>query len=177
MTLYAEQGFEKTTVAEIAARAGLTERTYFRHFADKREALFSGVETAWDLMKSVVEGASAPAVPIDTVGAALQVLGSLLEQDPGLARLRHEIISANPKLRELELAKLAGLAESMTAALRDREVPEPAACLAPEVGIAVFKTAYARWVREPGQPHLPEIFKETMEELRGMLTGRVERDS
>jgi AcrR family transcriptional regulator len=68
MDLYAEQGFEKTTVAQIAVRAGLTERTYFRHFDDKREVLFDGVGMARDLLTSAVEDAPAPLVPEELSG-------------------------------------------------------------------------------------------------------------
>jgi AcrR family transcriptional regulator len=80
MTLYAEQGFEQTTVAEIAARAGLTERTFFRHFADKREVLFYGMEILRDLLVRAVADAPASATPVDAVGAALQAAGSMLQE-------------------------------------------------------------------------------------------------
>jgi AcrR family transcriptional regulator len=174
MALYAEQGFEKTTAAEIAARAGLTERTYYRHFADKREVLFHGMETARHLVESAVEGAPTLATPMDAVGAALLALGTMLQKNHGHARLTDSIVSANPELQERELAKLAGLAASTAAALRGRGVPAPAASLAAEAGIAVFKVAFARWVSEPDQPHLPGILQGTMEELGAMFTGRVE---
>src|SRR6516164_3427702 len=82
MTLYAEQGFEQTTVAEIAARAGLTERTSFRHFADKREVLFYGMDIARDLLTRAVADAPASAAPVDAVGAALEALGTMIQENP-----------------------------------------------------------------------------------------------
>lgn len=173
MTLYAQQGFEKTTAAEIAARAGLTERTFFRHFTDKREVLFYGMEMARDLLARAVADAPASAAPMDAVGAALGTLAAMLQENPEQVRLRDGIVSANPELRERELIKLARLAEAMAGALRDRGVPEPAASLAAETGIAVFKVASGRWISEPGQPDLPEIFRESIEELRGVLTDRL----
>jgi AcrR family transcriptional regulator len=169
LTLYAEQGFDQTTVAEIAARAGLTERTFFRHFADKREVLFYGTEMARDLLARAVADAPASSAPMDAVGAALEAFGAMIQENPERARLRNAIVSANTDLRERELIKLAVFATTVSDALRDRGIPEPAASLAAETGIAVFKVAFARWVSEPGQPDLPGIFRKSMAELRGVL--------
>ena len=172
MALYAEQGFERTTVAEIAARAGLTERTFFRHFADKREVLFYGMEMLRDLLVRAVAAAPASATAMDAVGAAFEAAGSVLQENPERVRLRDTIVSANAELRERELIKLAAFAEAVAGALRDRGIPEPAASLAAETGAAVFKVAFARWVREPGRPDFPGIFRDLMEELRGVLADR-----
>lgn len=173
MTLYAEQGFDQTTVAEIAGRAGLTERTFFRHFADKREVLFYGMEMLRDLLVRAVADAPASATAMDAVGAAFEAAGAVLQENPERVRLRDAIVSGNAELRERELIKLAAFASAMAAALRDRGIPEPAASLAAETGVAVFKVAFARWVSQPGQPDLPGILRESMEELRGVLTDRL----
>ena len=172
MTLYAEQGFEQTTVAEIAARAGLTERTFFRHFADKREVLFYGMEMMRDLLVHAVADAPDSATAIDAVGTAFEAAGAMLQENPERVRLRDAIVSSNAELRERELIKLAAFASAVAGALRDRGIPEPAASVAAETGAAVFKVAFARWVSEPGQPDLPGIFRELMAELRGALTDR-----
>jgi AcrR family transcriptional regulator len=173
MTLYAEQGFEQTTVAEIAARAGLTERTFFRHFADKREVLFYGTDMARDLLTRTVADAPASATPMEAIGAALQALGAVFQENPERVRLRDAVVSANAELRERELSKLEALASAVAGALRDRGVPELAASLTAETGIAVFKVAFARWISEPGEPDLPGILRESMAELTGVLTDRV----
>jgi AcrR family transcriptional regulator len=172
MELYAEQGFEQTTVAEIAARAGLAERTFFRHFADKREVLFYGMEMMRGLLVQAVADAPASATAMEAVGAAFQAAGAVLQENPERVRLRDAIVSANAELRERELTKLAALASAVAGALRDRGVPEPAASLTAETGVAVFKVAFARWVSEPGQPDLPEIIRESMAELRGAVADR-----
>ena len=169
MELYAEHGFEQTTVAEIAARAGLTERTFFRHFADKREVLFYGMERLRDLLARAVADAPAAATAMDLVGAAFEAAAAMLQENPERVRLRDAIVSANAELRERELIKLAALASAVASALRDRGVPEPGASLAAETGVAVFKVAFARWVSAPGRPDLPGIFRESMAELRGVL--------
>ena len=173
LTLYAEQGFEQTTVAEIAKQAGLTERTFFRHFADKREVLFYGMEMLRDLLAGAVADAPPSATAMDAVGAALQAAGAMLQENPERVRVRDAVVSANAELRERELIKLAAFASAVAGALHDRGIPEPAASLAAETGIAVFKVAFARWISEPGQPDLPGILRESMEELRGVLTDRL----
>ena len=172
LALYAEQGFEKTTVAEIAKQAGLTERTFFRNFADKREVLFYGMEMLRDLLVRAVADAPALATAMDAVGAAFQAAGAVLQENPERVRLRDAVVSANAELRERELIKLAAFASAVAAALRDRGVPEPAASLAAETGVAVFKVAFARWASEPGQPDLPGAFRESMAELRDVLADR-----
>ena len=172
MALYAEQGFDETTVAEIAARAGLTERTFFRHFADKREVLFYGMEMLRDRLARAVADAPPAATAMDAVSAAFEAAGALLQENPERVRLRDAIVSANADLRERELIKLAALAAAVAGALRDRGVPEPAASLAAETGVAVFKVAFARWISDPGQPDLPAMIRESMAELRDVLASQ-----
>jgi AcrR family transcriptional regulator len=171
MELYAEQGFEQTTVAEIAARAGLTERTFFRHFADKREVLFYGTEMMQELLARTVAGAPTSATAMDAVGAAFEAASAALQENPERVRVRNGIVSANAELRERELIKLAAMAAVVAGALRDRGIPEPAASLAAETGVGVFKIAFGRWMSEQGQPDLPGIFRESMADLRGVLAG------
>jgi AcrR family transcriptional regulator len=173
LTLYAANGFEQTTAAEIAKLAGLTERTFFRHFADKREVLFYGSDSLRDLLVRAIADAPVSAGAMDAVSAALQVVGALLQENPETARLRNAVVSASAELRERELIKLAELAAVMAGALRDRGISEPAASLAAETGIAVYRVALARWLGEPGQPDLPAVLRESVEELTGVLTDRV----
>src|SRR5271167_2704946 len=149
MALYAEQGFEQTTAAEIAARAGLTERTFFRHFADKREVLFGGAAELEALLLEGVLAAPADAAPIEIVAAALRPVDELFTERRSLARRRQAIIDANPELQERELIKLARLAALLAAALRDRGVGEPDASLAAEAGIAVFRVGFEQWIADP----------------------------
>jgi AcrR family transcriptional regulator len=173
MELYAEQGFEQTTVAEIAARAGLTERTFFRHYADKREVLFYGTEMMQHLLVEAVAAAPVSATAMDAVGTAFQAAGAMLQENPERVRLRDSIVSANAELRERELIKLAALAAAVAGALRDRGIPEPAASLAAETGVAVFKVAFARWIGESAQPDLRAILRESMAELKDVVTDRL----
>lgn len=172
LTLYAEQGFEQTTVAEIASLAGLTERTFFRHFADKREVLFSGAESLRDLLVRAIADAPPAATAMDAVSAALQAAGGVIEENPEAAKLLNAVVSANAELRERQLIKFAELAATIAGALRERGIPEPAASLAAETGMAAYKVAFARWISEPGQQDLPGVLRASVQELRGVLAGR-----
>jgi AcrR family transcriptional regulator len=171
LELFIERGFDQATVTDIAARAGLTQRTFFRHYADKREVLFWGQDQLRELLVSTVTSAPDSAAPIDAVAGALVVAGGLLQDRREHARQRQIIIDANPELRERELIKLAMLAAAMADALRKRGVPDPAASLTAEAGIAVFKIAFGRWLSQPGQRDLPDLIRESLDELKAVTAG------
>jgi AcrR family transcriptional regulator len=171
LELYGERGFEQTTVAEIAERAGLTERTFFRHYADKREVLFAGGTPLQDALVSAVREAPRGASPIDAVTAALDAIATGFERRREFAQRRQAIIAASPELRERELIKLASLAAALAGALRDRGVQEPAASLTGEAGIAVFKIAFERWVGDSGGRELAEFIRESLEQLTAVTAG------
>jgi len=172
MELYLERGFEQTTVAEIANRAGLTERTFFRHFADKREVLFWGQSALQELIVSTVASAPESAAPIDAVAAALEAAGVALQERRDGARQRQAVIAANPELQERELIKLASLAAAIADVLRRRGVKDPAASLTAEAGIAVFRVAFECWVSETNQSDLPQLIRESLDELKAVTAGR-----
>src|SRR5215470_14768213 len=130
MELYAERGFDATTVAEIAARAGLTERTFFRHFADKREVLFGGSEALEARLARGTLEAPADLGPVEAITAAVVDLADEFANRHELARHRQAIIAAHAELRERELIKLASVALALAGTLRERGVPDPAASLA-----------------------------------------------
>ena len=169
--LFAERGYEQTTVADIASRAGLTERTFFRHFSDKREVLFSGQSQLTEALVSSIAGAPESSGPLAAVAVALATVGEYFEEIRDRARNRQAIIAANPELRERELIKLASLATAMAEALRERGVPEPAASLAAEAGMAVFRIAFERWVSDAGQPDLPTIIRESLDQMQALTAG------
>jgi AcrR family transcriptional regulator len=171
LELYSQRGFEQTTVAEIAKRAGLTERTFFRHFADKREVLFSGAGSLEELLVSTVAGAPDSAAPMDAVAAGLERAGALLQERRGFAHQRQSIIAANTELQERELIKLASLASAIADTLRRRGVTEPAASLTAEAGIAVFKIAFERWINETNQHDLAQIIRESLDELKAVTAN------
>jgi AcrR family transcriptional regulator len=167
LELYAKRGYDQTTVAEIAERAGLTERTFFRHFADKREVLFGGSNNLRDLLVSAVTGAPPSASPLEAVAAGLLAAGvPFSEERRDYSRRRQSIIAANAELRERELIKLAALASAIADALRRRGVPEPAASLTAEAGIAVFRVAFDRWVGAHNELGWSELVLDSLAELK-----------
>lgn len=171
MKLYAERGFDETTVADIAREAGLTERTFFRHFADKREVLFSGAAQLQELMVGAVRNAPADAPPMDAVAAGVEAVATVL-QDRNYSRMRQALIARNPVLQERELIKMASLAAAFADALRQRGVREPAASVTAEAGIAVFRISFERWVLSADQRDFLGLILETFEELKLSVSGR-----
>jgi AcrR family transcriptional regulator len=172
LALYGERGFEQTTVADIARRAGVTERTFFRYFADKREVLFLGAGTLRDYLVGAVVSAPDSAAPIDLVVAALKTAGALLQERRETAQQRQVVIAANAELQERELIKLASLASALSDALRRRGVKEPAASLAAETGITVFRIAFERWINASEPSDFPQVIEEALGELKAVTAGR-----
>jgi AcrR family transcriptional regulator len=171
--LFAERGFDQTTVADIAARAGLTERTFFRHFADKREVLFSGQDAFQDLVVGAVAAAPGTATPLEAVAAGLEAAGNALQGRAKLAPQRQAIIDAHPDLQERELIKLAKVGTAVAATLRERGVAEPGASLAADTGIAVLRIAFARWLDGGVARPLPDVMRETLGELAALYAPAV----
>ena len=170
MELFAERGYETATVEEIAARAGLTERTFFRYFADKREVLFSGSK---DLEKTIVdriEAASEDAGPLEVVAVAFEAAGRAIQEhrEMRFVRVRHALVTKHSELQERELIKLASLGSSVAQALRDRGVAEPSASLAAEAGIAVFKIGFERWLTEKTPRGLDAHIRAAVDALRAV---------
>jgi AcrR family transcriptional regulator len=172
LELFDERGFEQTTVEDIAGRAGLTKRTFFRHFADKREVLFGGGEELKDVFVRTLAEAPASAAPIDAVAASLEAAGAVLQERRAFARRRQRIIAANAELQERELVKLASIAAALAAGLRERGVDEPEASLTAEAALAVFRIGFERWVADDDERNLPERLRESMDTLRAVAAGR-----
>jgi AcrR family transcriptional regulator len=171
MELYLERGFEQTTVAEIADRAGLTARTFFRYFADKREVLFAGAVSFQDHLVAALDGAPGSASPMAAVAVALDAAATALGQHPEFSRQRQFVIEANTELQERELIKMASLAIALANGLRRRGVPDADASLAAEAGVAVLRVAFGRWVSEPDGPDLPPVMRESLDQLRTLASG------
>jgi len=172
LDLYVERGFEQTTAADIAASVGLTERTFFRYFADKREVLFHGQERLTELVLEGVAAAPADATPLAVVVSALLGTAEFFPDDRREhSRRRQTVISAHPALQERELLKMAGLAATLAGALRERGAPEPAATLAAQSGATVFGVAFGQWIAEGETRSLADIQREVVTELLSMSSG------
>jgi len=172
LELYLDRGFEQTTVAEIAGRAGVTERTFFRHFTDKREVLFSGASDLQGLLVAAVTDAPAGATPLEAVTAALDAAAAMFEERREGSRRRQAVINANPELQERELSKLAGLASAMAEALRRRGVADLPASLVAEAAVAVFKIAFEHWIDPAARKDFSQLIRDSFDELRTVTSGR-----
>jgi AcrR family transcriptional regulator len=168
--LYLEQGFDGTTVAQIAERAGLTARTFFRYFADKREVLFGGSEALKELMTSAVERAPASATTMQMVSAALTASGEALT-DRQFSRRRQQVINAHPDLRERELIKLATLAAALADGLRARGVPDRDAELAAQAAIGVFHVGFDHWANGDEDVDLASVLHDELARLATLTSG------
>jgi AcrR family transcriptional regulator len=168
LDLFAERGFEQTTVAEIAERAGLTERTFFRHFADKREVLFGGGKAFEQLFVAAVAAAPASETPLQALAPGLEAAGAALQERRDYSRRRQAIIAANPELQERELIKLAALASALAEALRRRGVDDLDATLAAEIGVAVFRTAFERWQRDGARSDLRHLISDSLAQAQAL---------
>jgi AcrR family transcriptional regulator len=169
--LFRDHGYEQTTVADIAKRAGLTERTFFRHFADKREVLFGGAAALQDEIVRALDGLP-PALPtIEAVRIAVESASSLMHGRRALARERQRIVAAHADLQERDLIKRAKLSAALAQALRQRGVPEPSASLAADIGIAVFYVGFGRWLDDPADREFVEIVHEGFDQLKAVAFG------
>src|SRR6476646_9755901 len=165
--LYGEHGFDQTTVAQIAERAGLTERTFYRHFTDKREVVFSG-EVRRVLVETVAE-ALASMTAIEAVTAALDAAGAVLDERRDMTRRRQAVIAANPGLQRHEQIKYATLAADLAETLRRRGVEPSSARLAGDAGVAVFRAAFERWIDENEHRDFGRLVREALDELAEVL--------
>ncbi len=158
LELFASQGFDQTTTAEIARSVGLTERTFFRHFGDKREVLFFGQDELARVFLDAVDAAPGASAPLAVVAAAVRASAAFFpDERRSYSRMRQRVIEQNPALQERELHKLRTLGEIVGRALRTRGVTEPAATLAAESGITVFGVAFGQWIGEGEERSFAEI--------------------
>jgi len=171
-SLFLTRGFEATTVQDIAREAGLTERTFFRHFTDKREVLFVGQQEyeAHFLrgVREAPEGLSSFALASAAIAAAADFFPA--ERRPW-SRQRQAVIDANPALQERELLKRAALGAALTEELRAHGVPAPDAPLAAETGVTVFHVAFRLWIAEEEDRSLLEIEQEVLGRLSAIVPG------
>jgi AcrR family transcriptional regulator len=167
LDLFSEQGYDNTTVNQIAERTGLTKTTFFRHFPDKREVLFAGQDTHARLFADGVATAPRSATPIEAVAAALDAATATFTSDQREfgPRLR-AVVASNSELQEREAFKHAGLVAAMTEALQERGVPDPAACIAAKLGVLAFHRAFTRWIDPTNQQTFTELARQALHELR-----------
>jgi AcrR family transcriptional regulator len=165
--LFTEQGYDATTVAQIAERAGVTKSTFFRHFPDKREILVAGQQTLSQLLTEGIAGAPETATPLDAVAAGLERASSAIgPMNRDLAPRLKAAVAANVELQARDALKSVGLAADMTNALIARGVPNPLAHLASELGALAFKQGFAQWLQADQDAALAPYLLAALEDLR-----------
>lgn len=168
--LFSEQGYDETTVAQIADRAGLTRSTFFRHFTDKREVLAAGQETLSALFAEGITTASADATPLAAVAAGLaSAAAAMTPFNRELGPRLEAVIATSSELQERAVLKKVGMAAAMSEALRNRGVSEPVAATAAELGVLAFKEAFAAWSSGEGEELAP-LTAAALDRLRAALT-------
>ena len=173
--LFTEQGYDDTTVAQIAGRAGLTKSTFFRHFSDKRELLTAGQETLGRLLGEGIDAAVPDATTMQAVSCGLERASSMMGQvNRDLGRRIEAAVAASTELQERDARKSVGLAAAVTAALLRRGVPDTEAHVAGELGVLAFKRGYAHWAHadhDDGSelaPHAQSALAELVAVTRGL---------
>jgi AcrR family transcriptional regulator len=175
LDLYRERGFDHVTAVEIAARAGVTERTFFRHFPDKREVLFDGEAALRTALVRAVAEAPDGLEPLDILLRAYRSAVPLLADNRAFSESRLQVIAANPALRERDLGKAAALTDAMASALRQRGVADRMATLAAQTGYAAFSHAVFSWF-DDASPGLDTHLVQAFTDLHNLASGAVATD-
>jgi AcrR family transcriptional regulator len=172
LDLFVENGYEETTVAQIADRAGLNRATFFRHFADKREVLFGGEDVLSGLFADAVRAASPDATLIECLQAALAAAEVVMTPHRrATAARRVLVVAANSELQERGLLKHARIARSITAALRERGADELTARLGAEVGMLAFSIALGQWLEANDDEPFPPFAAAALSDLQARAAG------
>ncbi len=172
IALFLEQGFAATTVPQIAARAGLTTRTFFRHFADKREVLFAGDEELPALVARLATDAPAALGPLPAIAHGLEAIAATwFDGQFAYLRLRRAVIQADEGLRERELRKFSILADAIGRGFRARGVDELTAILAAQLAVTVFSVTIDRWLDQDGERPLSALVHDTLRALRAVAAA------
>ncbi|WP_426738609.1 helix-turn-helix domain-containing protein [Plantibacter sp. 2H11-2] len=172
MALFADRGFAATTVPEIAEAAGLTTRTFFRHFADKRDVLFLRERELPTVVGRLVAAAPAGLDPLALVMSGLETVaaGELQRWRDDIAA-RRAVVRSEPQLRERERLKSAVLTDAMRDALMESGVASADAALAASIGSALFDASLEQWLAGPDDGLLVDVLR-AMRARLGDLAGR-----
>lgn len=171
LELYLEHGYENVTVTQIAERAGLTRRSYFRYFPDKREVLFAGSHLLPAALTEAVLATAPDTSPLTAVLQALSQVGTRITDQAEGAAERRSVIEASPELQERERTKTAAVTEAIRTALLQRHVPPETAALVAQLATVTFQNAFRRWIDAGGRADFTDCLDTVAEELRTAVTG------
>lgn len=166
MSLFRERGYAGTTVPEIAARAELTERTFYRYFADKPEVLFWRANALRDDVVSAIADAPANLRPLEAVTGALETAGAFFDRNRSTVKLRHTLVAAHSDFQERDLMKSRALASAIEVVLQRRGVRASAARLVSEAGVAIWRVAVEWWYSDEQERNFIHHIRSAADELR-----------
>jgi AcrR family transcriptional regulator len=175
LELFVEQGFAETTVPQITARAGLTTRTFFRHFADKREVLFAYDAEIPGFVSALLAEAPASSTPMEVLEHGLRGVAVKFESERDYMRTRRRVVETDESLRERELRKLSVLAESIRQGFLQRGTDELTSTLAAHLAVSVFSVGLGRWLDSDGGPPLAEVLHATFAAFKALVLEPVSK--
>ncbi|MEU6512294.1 helix-turn-helix domain-containing protein [Streptomyces sp. NPDC046942] len=170
MELFQRYGYDNVTVTQIAEHAGITRRSYFRYFPDKREVLFANSDQLATAVGEAVLAADKDTSPLAAVLGALTEAGSHLAERAEHAAERHAVINSSPELQERERTKLAALSAAIQQALRQRGVAPHAAKATAQVTTIAFANGYEQWIEANGRKAFADCLATATLALRNALT-------
>jgi len=170
MALFLERGYAGVTVADITERAGLTKRSFFNHFADKREVLFAGAAAFQRVATDSLRELDPAVGPVEAAAAALTQAGLSLAEYGEFGRARRELIASSTELQERELVKFAALSQALQDGLIERGATPRTARFAAEAAITAFNAAYDDWIDQP-ESDFASLMKGSLEDLQSAVGG------
>jgi AcrR family transcriptional regulator len=172
LELFAEQGYSATTVPQIAARADLTTRTFFRHFADKREVLFLREREFPTVVATLLAAAPPALTPLQLTMFGFETIAA---QQFGLWRdsiaARRRIIRSDEGLRERELLKSSMLSEAIRHALTEAGIANEEATLVAAFGVLVFDVSLGDWLEGPADRPLVDVLRATLTRMQRLVVA------
>ncbi len=168
LELFAKRGYSAVTIADIAEAAGLTKRTFFNHFPDKREILFAGASSFEESVVNHLRSIPHDVAALEAVVQALSIAGSELARYREFSILRRDLIALNVELRERDLVKMVSLTDAIAVELLKRRVGATQASLAAQIGISIFNWSYDRWI-SGNDLDLSELMRTTLFDVRSIV--------
>ncbi|HEY2061612.1 MAG TPA: helix-turn-helix domain-containing protein [Amycolatopsis sp.] len=171
MELYGEHGYDNVTVTQIAERAGITRRSYFRYFPDKREVLFAGSDRLPVAVADAVLASDVSESPLSAVLAAVGRVGAQLVELVEGSGARRAVIASSVELQERERTKFAAVTAAIRDALEQRGVESARARLVAQVAVVVFQNAFDQWVDGRGKRDFGSCLDAVSASLRDTVAG------
>ncbi|GGN14560.1 TetR family transcriptional regulator [Lentzea pudingi] len=173
LALFAEQGYEATTMAQVAARAGVSQRSLFRYFGTKEDLVCGDQEALGDLLVATVEAHDSAASTWDALRAGFTTILTASDHTPQRVLEISTLIFANPPLRSRYFEKRLRWQRALVPAIEKRmgiesgEIPDARAMGVIATVFACVDTATELWVRHGGKADAFELYEQALAAVRG----------